>query len=145
MQLVQQVQVDIRNKDHLRIGRRFGSPSVRRKSEVARGEDPGTCVLNVHVMHFGQVAHTAGDHYEAFVFNGAGVGTDLYARIGVLRIREERYEKNLHSFGGHNAREFRKLYVVADQYADFRAIRLECANRLAAAQSPTFHLVGRDV
>ena len=79
MQLVQQVQVDIRNKDHLRIGRRFGSPSVRRKSEVARGEDPGTCVLNVHVMHFGQVAHTAGDHYEAFVFNGAGVGTDLYA------------------------------------------------------------------
>ena len=103
VQLVQQVQVNVRNKDHLRIGRRLRTPSVRRKSEIAGREDSGARILNVHVVHLGQVAHTACDHHETFVLDGAGMGADLHARIGILRIREERHEENLHPLGGHNA------------------------------------------
>ena len=35
-----------------------------------------------------------------------------------LGVREERYEEDLHSFVGHDARQLGELHVVTDQHAD---------------------------
>ena len=145
MQFVQKIQIDVRNEDHLRIGCRLSPFPICREGEVAGREDSRPGVLDIHVVHLGQVAYAAGDHHEAFVLDGAGMGAHLHARIGILGVGKERHEEDLHPLGGHNARELRKLHVVANQHADLRAVRLECFDRFAAAQSPTFHLVGRDV
>lgn len=145
VQLVQQVEVDVGDKNHLRIGRSLGALAVRGEGEVTRREDTRLGILDVHVVYTRQVADTTCDDHEAFVLDGAGVGTDLDAAVSVLRIGHEGDEQNLHALVGHDARQLGELHVVADQDAYLGTIRLERLQRLASAQTPALDFVGRDV
>ena len=145
VQLVQQVEVYIGHKNHLRVGRGLGAHAVRGEGEVARGEDATLCILDVHVVHAGQVAHAAGDDHEALVLDGTGMGADLDAAVGILRVGQEGNEEDLHPLVGHDAGQFGELHVVAYQDAYLGAIRLEGLNHLASAQAPALDFVGGDV
>ena len=145
VQLAEQIQVDIRDEDHLRIGRRLGAFAVGREGKVARREDSRLGILDIHVVHAGQVADAAGDRHEALVLDGPCLCADPHARITVLRIGEEGHEEDLHALIGHDARQFGELHVVADQHADARTVRVKGLHHAAAAQTPAFDLVGRNV
>ena len=145
MQLVQQVEIDVGDKNHLRIGRSLGALAVRREGKVARREDTRLGILDVHVVYTRQVADATRNDHEAFVLDGAGMGADLDTAISVLRIGHEGDEQNLHALVGHDARQLGELHVVADQDAYLGTIRLERLQRLASAQTPALDFVGRDV
>ena len=145
MQLVEQVEVHVGDENHLGVRRRLGAFPVRREGEVAGREDSGLGILDVHVVHAGQVADAAGDHHEAFVLDGTGLGADADAGVTVLRIRQEGNEKDLHPLVGHEAGKLGELDVVANQDADFGAVCLERLHHLAPAEAPALDLVRRNV
>ena len=145
VQLVQQIQIDIRNQYHLRVGRGLGALAVRGEGEVARREDTRLGILNVHVVYTRQVADTTRNDHKTFVLDGAGMGTDLDTAIGVLRIGHEGDKQNLHALVGHDTRQLGELHVVADQDTYLGTIRIERLQRLASAQAPTFDFVRSDV
>ena len=145
MKLRKQVEVDVRHQNHFRVRRSFGSCSVSWEREVARGEHARLSILDVHIVDTGQVADASGDGNEALVLDGAGMGADADAGIGVLRVGEERNEKYLHTVVGHQAGQFREFHIVADEHADFCAVGVECLYAASAAETPTFDFVGSDM
>ena len=145
VELVEQVEVDIGDENHLGVGGSLGAASVGGEGEVAGGEDSRLGILDVHVVHLGQVAHATGNDHEALVFDGPGLSADPYARVGILRVGEEGDEEYLHAFAGHDARQLGELDIVADEHAYLGAVGLEGADGFAAVQAPALHLVGGDV
>ena len=145
MQFVEQVEIHVGDENHLGIRRRLGAFSVGWEGEVAGREDSGLGILDVHVVHAGQVSDAAGDDYEAFVLDGACLGTDADAGVAVLRVGQEGDEEDLHPLVGHEAGEFGELDVVANQDTDFGAVCLERLHHLASAEAPTLDLVRRNV
>ena len=53
-------------------------------------------ILYIHVVHARQVAYATGYHHKALVLDGTGLGANPYALLSVLRIRQIRYEEDLH-------------------------------------------------
>ena len=90
MQFIQQVQIHIRHKNHFGIRSGFRTLAVCGESEVAGSEHAGLGILDVHVVHAGKIAYTAGYHYKALVFDGTSMGAHLYAAVSILRIGKER-------------------------------------------------------
>ena len=89
MQLVEQIKVHVRYKDHLRIRGCLRTLAIGRESEIARREHTRLGVLYIHIMHTRQVAHAARYHHEALVLDRPGLGTHTNPRVTVLRIRKE--------------------------------------------------------
>ena len=114
MQLVEQRQVTVGHQYLLRARRGHGSLTVGGEGKVAGGKHSRLSILDVHVVHTGQVAHTTRNGDITLVLHGASLGTDLHTRIGILRIGVEGHEEYLHALLGHEAREFGELYIVAD-------------------------------
>ena len=145
MQLAQKVQIDIGHKNHFRVRRSLRPASVGGESKIARSKHPGLRILYIHVVHARQVAYATGYHHKALVLDGTGLGTNPYARVSVLRIRQIGHEEDLHPLVGHNARQFGELHIVTNQHADFGTIRIERLQHTAPGQSPALGLVGRDM
>ena len=119
--------------------------TVRGESKIAGSEYTGLGILDVHIVYTGKIAYTAGYHYETLVFDGAGMGTHLYAAVSILRIGKKRHKEYLHALVRHDAAQFRELYIVAYQYAYLGTVRIESLDGLAAAQSPRLYFIGSDV
>ena len=145
MKLAQQVQVHVRDEDHLRVRCRLGTLPIGREGEIARRENTRLGILDVHVMHTWQITHAASDGYEALILDRSGLGADTDTRIAILRIGQERHEKNLHSLIGHDARQLRKLHVVTDQDTDLGAIGLESLDGASSSKAPALTLIRRDM
>ena len=145
MQFIQQVQIHIRHKNHFGIRSGFRTLAVCGESEVAGSEHTGLGILDVHVVHAGKIAYTAGYHYKALVFDGTSMGAHLYAAVSILRIGKERNKEYLHALVRHDAAQFGELYIVAYQHAYLSTVRIESLDGLASAQSPGLYLVGSDM
>ena len=70
-------EIDVADRQSLDIFGGLGRDPVPREGEVARSEDTGLGVLNVHVGDVRQVADIAAHHDEALVLDRAGADQDL--------------------------------------------------------------------
>ena len=145
MQLVEQIKVHVRYKDHLRIRGCLRTLAIGRESEIARREHTRLGVLYIHIMHTRQVAHAARYHHEALILDRPGLSTHTNPRVTVLRIRKERHEEDLHPLVGHDTGKLREFHVITDQHADPGAIRVKRLHHLPARESPALLLVRGDM
>ena len=145
MELAEAVEIHVGHEDHLGVGRSLGTPAVVGEGEVAGREHSALSILDVHVVHTRQVAHTTGDGHIALVLDGAGLGTDAHTGVGVLCVGHKRHEEDLHTLRCQQAGEFRKLHIVADHHTNLSAVGVEGADCIAAVESPALHLVGGDM
>ena len=112
------------------------------ESKVARGEHRRLCILYIHVVHAGQVAHTASNGYIALVLNGTCLCAYFYAGISVLRVGVEGHKQYLHTVGSHQARQLGKLNVIANKDAYAATVGVEGLHTVALAQAPAFLFIG---
>ena len=101
MKLVQKVQINIRNENHLGIRCCLRTLAVVREGEVARSEYGTLGILDIHVVNTRQVAHTTRNGYIALILDGTRLGTNSYSGVSILRIGHERNEENLHAILCH--------------------------------------------
>lgn len=103
VELVEQVEVNVGYENHLGVGRSLRSLAVVGESEVARREHGTLSILYVHVVHTGQVAHTARNGHIALVLDGTGLGAYTHTGVSVLGIGHEGHEEYLHAVLSHEA------------------------------------------
>ena len=111
--MAQQIEIDIGHENHLRVWRCLGPSTIGRESEVARRKHARLSILDIHIVHTWQIADAAGDDDEAFILYGTRMSAYAHARVGILRVGQERDKQNLHSLVGHQARQLRKFHIVA--------------------------------
>ena len=79
VEVVEPVEVYVADKNHLGVWRSLCTCAVGGEFKVARREHARLCILDIHIVDSRKVAHAAGNHYVALVFDGSRMRAYLYA------------------------------------------------------------------
>lgn len=125
MQLIEKIQIHIRNQDHFRIRCRLRALTIIREGKITWCKYGTLCILDIHIMHTRQVAYTTCNRHITLILDSTRLCTNSHTRVGILRIGHKWHKEYLHTILCHQTREFRELHIIADDNTNLTTVGIK--------------------